>query len=110
MADPTITVNANLGKVASRPLRVIEATVDFTNVTSYATGGHLIAALTAAITGLTFRSVPLPHYDGAATRYFTVNPTTGKVQSWEKAGGVTETTAATDLKGHTAIPVLLVGE
>jgi hypothetical protein len=110
MADATITINSNVGRAASAPIRVIEATVDLTNITSYVTGGHLIAALTAAVSGLTFRSVPLPHYDGSETRYFTVNPSTLKVQAWDQAGAVTETTATDDLSGHTAVPVLLIGE
>ena len=110
MADATITINSTLGKSSTAPLRIIEATVDLTNITSYETGGHAIAALTSAISGLTFRSIPLPHYDGSETRYFTVNPSTGKVQAWDQAGGITETTATDDLSGHTAVPILLVGE
>jgi hypothetical protein len=95
MADPTITINANLGKKASAPTRIIEAVVDFTNVIAYATGGHLIAALSTVLEGLTFRSVPLPHYNGSATRWFTVNPSTKKVQAWTNAGAVTEVIAPT---------------
>jgi hypothetical protein len=106
MADATITINANLGKSASAPVKIVEAAVDFTNITDYAAGGHLIAALTAAVDGMTFRSVAMPHYDGSTTRYFQVNASTGKVQAYTYAGAVTEiVSTAGNVTDTTSYPV-----
>jgi len=100
------------GDASSRPLRMVAATVDFTAVTSYTTGGVEDAVLKAEIDKLgasAYKSMPMAHYDGSAARYFKVNEATGKLQCFTDVGLATEA-GAIDLSGHTAIPVVLLSQ
>jgi len=109
MADATVTIDKSMGKMPSAPIRIVLATVDATNITSYATGGFAIAALTAELVGLTWYSVPMADHDGTSTtRWFQVTGTTApKVQGYTAVGLDTEVTATTDISAHTAIQVII---
>ena len=99
-----------LGKQPSATLRIITGTVDFTAVTSYATGGHEDTALSAELAGMTyFDSIPMPAYDSADNFWFYVDSSTNKVKGYSDATLATEITATDDLSGFTAIQILVIG-
>ena len=107
------SIDLVLGDAPSRPPRVVKATVDFTAITSYSTGGEIDTVLQAEIDKLgvsDYYSESQAHDDGTTVRFFQVDAATGRLKSYTDAGLDTETTGATDLSGHTAIPVLLLGK
>ena len=105
-------INFVLGDAPSRPARIITATADLTAVTSYATGGVADAILQAELAkmGTSYSSMPMAAHDGSATRWFKVNPANGKLVAYTTASLETEVSAAVDLSGYTAVPVLVFGE
>jgi hypothetical protein len=107
------SITVDFGKAASAPTRIIFAVVDFTAITSYATGGHEDTVLSAYIAaqglGTTYQSIPQAHYDGSEARYFKVNNANNKIVAYDDVGLATETTATDDMSGHTAIPIILIG-
>lgn len=104
------SITKSYGKMPSAPLKVCEAVVDFTDIDSYATGGHEDSVLSAEIEGWDFISIPRAATNGTTIRWFKVNSADKKVQSFTDETCATETTAADDLSGYTAIPVQLIGE
>ena len=106
------SITFNMGQAASTPVRIIVASVDFTLITSYATGGHedsvLSAALVAAGVGTNYVSLPMCHNDGSEDRWFKVNSADNKIIAYDTAGLGTQTTATDDMSGHTAIPVVIL--
>jgi hypothetical protein len=104
---PAITV---MGKQPSAPTRIITGTVDFTAITSYATGGHEDTALSAELAGLTFfNSIPMPAYDSTDNFWFYVKSADNKIIGYTDATLATEITATDDLSGFTAIQILVIG-
>ena len=107
------TLDLDVGVAPTKQARIKLLTIDFTAVTSYATGGHAIAVLTAALAEFnssTVESVARANHDGTDERYFKVDVATGKLKAYTNSGLGTEVAATTDLSAYTAIPVELIGE
>ena len=99
-----ITVNsASLSNgMPSAPLRVVKINVDLD--TSYPTGGYDISDQLEG--GTVVSSPTVPHYNGAALRWFKVSAA-GKVQGFVNTSGApgVEVTAAVNLSGHTGLVI-----
>jgi len=110
----TSSIDLNVGQQASTPQRVIFATIDYKAIAGddhlYNTGGDLDDTLSAALVGLTFRSIPMAGTNGSTARYAKVVPATGKIQLFSDVACAKETSAGTDVTGYTAIPVCVVGD
>lgn len=103
-------IDLHIGQQASTPKRAVFATIDFSTVTAYTVGGVEDTTLSAALSGLTFRSIPQACTDGSTARYAKVNASTKKVQVYSNVACAKETTSGTDLSAYSAIPVIVVGD
>jgi hypothetical protein len=95
-----ITINSAALSTGQPSAPVRHAKINVSLDASYPTGGYDI---TSQLGGGTVVSSPtVPHYDGAALRWFKVT-SAGKVISYVNTSGApgAETGAATNLSGHT---------
>jgi hypothetical protein len=54
--------------------------------------------------------MPMAAWNGSATRFFQVDMATGKLKAYTTASLEVEVSAAVNLSGYTAIPVVMIGK